>query len=139
MDWKYCSNQFTLCIIPHTNRKSFCSGYYFQIIYLYEQLLYGWPLYKMHKELFDTLLKGPNHLLPFFSFCQQKNMNFTKFLFFKHFLKYWRIEESGCLGECKIYASILTFSIVKRTQPNKYLHIRREKNPSASFWERLGM
>ena len=92
MDWKYCSNQFTLCI-PHTNRKSFCSGYYFQIIYLYEQLLYGcWPLYKMHKELFDTLLKGPNHLLPFFSFCQQKIWISRNFFFFFPSIS-WNIEE----------------------------------------------
>ena len=147
MDWKYCSNQFTLCIPPILIVNHFAVDTIFKsFIYLLLctkllPILYGWSLYKMHKGvIFENLLK--DLLINFVNKLKIWISRKFCFLFQASYvlMKYWRIEESGvCLLECKIYASILTFSIVKRTQPNKYLHIRRGKNPSASFWERLGM
>ena len=146
MDWKYCSNQFTLCIPPILIVNHFAVDTIFKsFIYLLctklLPILYGWSLYKMHKGvIFENLLKDllinfVNKLKKWISreFC----FLFQAYICLDEILTNWR--KRGCLLECKIYASILTFSIVKRTQPNKYLHIRREKNPSASFWERLGM
>ena len=105
MDWKYCSNQFTLCIPPILIVNHFAVDTIFKsFIYLLLctkllPILYGWSLYKMHKGvIFENLLK--DLLINFVN--KLKNMNFTRILFsfFKHLMSWWNIDELkkvGCL------------------------------------------
>ena len=101
MDWKYCSNQFTLCIPPILIVNHFAVDTIFKsFIYLLctklLPILYGWSLYKMHKGvIFENLLKD---LL--INFVNKLKIWISRKMLFSFssicvLMKYWRIEESG--------------------------------------------
>ena len=146
MDWKYCSNQFTLCIPPILIVNHFAVDTIFKsFIYLLctklLPILYGWSLYKMHKGvIFENLLK--DLLINFVNKLKIWISREFCFLFQASYvlMKYWRIEESGvACWNAKFLLLFWHFLLSKEPNLTNTCTFAGKKNPTASFWERLGM
>ena len=147
MDWKYCSNQFTLCIPPILIVNHFAVDTIFKsFIYLLLctkllPILYGWSLYKMHKGvIFENLLK--DLLINFVN--KLKIWISREFCFlFQAYMSWWNIDElkkAGLLAwNAKFMLLFWHFLLLKEPNLTNTCTFAGKKNPTASFWERLGM